>query len=348
MKLYDNHTHILPEDFDDPDAVLADFDAADIEKFVFLGVSNPHAPLNNENAQGLFFKRQFGDRMFYFPGCDYAFTQEGVSEANAIGFPEQVRRMHALGADGWKFLETKPGVHLEPLDGPFYQPLFEELEERRLPVLWHVGDPIEFWDVNTLPAWAFPDWSYDDTVPTLESLRAEALNVVKRHPNVTFILAHFFFLGEELDRACQLLDEHPNVMFDLAPGVEMFFGFSKDIGKSRELFTRYADRILFGTDRGVAHMPALGRKEMIYRFLSTEDSFDPPHSDIVMWPDDRAPIQGIGLDAEVVARICRENLIELLGPEPNPFDVDLAEQEVKRLAAAHGNESTATKVIERW
>ena len=76
MKLYDNHTHILPEDFDDPDAVLADFDAADIEKFVFLGVSNPHEPLNNENAQGLFFKRPFGNHMFYFPGCDYAFTED--------------------------------------------------------------------------------------------------------------------------------------------------------------------------------------------------------------------------------------------------------------------------------
>lgn len=348
MKLYDNHIHLLAEDLEDPAAVLADFDAAKIEKFTFLGVSNPHKPLNNENAQGLLFKRLFGDRMFYFPGCDYAFAREGANEENVIDFPEQVRRMHALGADGWKFLESKPGLRLEPLDGPFYQPLFNALEHFRLPVLWHVGDPIEFWDVNTLPAWAFPEWSYDDTVPGLESLREEALNVVKRHPKLPFILAHFFFMGEELDRACALLDAHPNVMFDLTPGVEMFFGFSKDIGKSREVFTRYADRILFGTDRGVAHMPALGRKEMIVRFLSTEDRFDPPHSDIVMWPDDRSPIRGIGLAEEAVARICRENLIELLGTEPKPFNEELAKQEVRRLAAAHGEHSMASNILDRW
>ena len=348
MKLHDNHIHLLPEDLDNPAAVLTDFDAADIDKFVFLGVSNPHKPLNNENAQGLYFKRLFGDRMFYFPGCDYAFTAECADEDKLIDFPEQVRRMHELGADGWKFLETKPGVHLEPLDGPFYQPLFEALEARRLPVLWHVGDPIEFWDVNTLPAWAFPDWSYDERFPSLESLRQEALNVVQGYPNLTFILAHFFFLGDELDRACQLLEDHPNVMFDLAPGVEMFFGFSQDMEKSRELFTRYADRILFGTDRGVAHMPALGRKEMIVRFLSTEDRFDPPHTDSVMWPDDRAPIRGIGLSEQVLARICHENLIELLGPRPQSFDPDLARQEVARLAAAHGPESMAHHVMQRW
>ncbi len=348
MKFYDNHIHLNPSDIDDPAAVLADFDAADIEKFVFLGVSNPHEPLDNENAQGLFFKRLFGDRMFFFPGCDYAFTHKDSLDFNAIDFPEQVHRMHALGADGWKFLETKPGIHLEPLDGPFYEPLFQALDKYQLPVLWHVGDPIEFWDVNTLPAWAFPDWSYDDRAPSLESLRKEALNVIKLHPNLPIILAHFFFLAEDLDRAGRLLNDHPNVMFDLAPGVEMFFGFSKDLGRSREFFTKYADRILFGTDRGVADMPALGRKEMIYRFLSTEERFDPPHSDIVMWPDDRAPIRGIGLDEAVVGRICRENLIDLLGAEPNPFDVDLAEQEVARLAAAHGKNAMADKVLELW
>ena len=87
---------------------------------------------------------------------------------------------------------------------------------------------------------------------------------------------------------------------------------------------------------------------MIYRFLSTEDIFDPPHADIVMWPDERGPIRGIGLNKDVVARICRENLIELLGAEPKPFDVDLAEHEVARLAAAHGNNSMASKILERW
>ena len=169
MKLYDNHTHLLEEDLENPDAVSADFDAADIEKFVFLGISDPHEPQNNQNAQGLFFKRLFGDRMFYFPGCDYAFAQKGVSDETVLDFPDQVRRMQAIGANGWKLLESKPGVRLEPLDGSFYQPLFEALEQCRLPVLWHVGDPIEFWDLNTLPAWAFPEWSYDDSVPTLES-----------------------------------------------------------------------------------------------------------------------------------------------------------------------------------
>ena len=87
---------------------------------------------------------------------------------------------------------------------------------------------------------------------------------------------------------------------------------------------------------------------MILRFLATTDRFDPPHSDTVMWPETRGPIQGIGLPEEVVRAIVRDNALALLGGAPNPFDEKKAQNEVQRLAQAHGPDSTANRILARW
>ncbi|NND08084.1 MAG: amidohydrolase family protein [Saprospiraceae bacterium] len=334
--MIDNHTHLF-EDAVDLVQYWEDFANAGIDKIGLLCVSNPFDSAVNDNARGLRMKRSFPDRVFLLPGCEYSFDDQRFRHQQSMYLSQQVDRYAAIGVDGWKCLEGKPGYHKYDLSGPFYSDFLDALTVHQLPLLIHVGDPIEFWNADTLPKWAFAEWYYDDRHPSLEYLRKDALTMIEQHPDLIVVLPHFFFMSYELDSAADLLAKHPNVLFDLAPGVEMFFGFSSDREQAQAFFTTYQDRILFGTDRGVAEMPAEPRASMIMRFLTTADSFDPPHSDVVMWPDDRAPIRGIDLPSPVVDKITAQNFVDHFGAVPRALDEDLLQAELNRLREIYGS-----------
>jgi hypothetical protein len=223
------------------------------------------------------------------------------------------------GADGWKLMNGKPDRAPVPLDSDANRPLFEALQRRRLPLRWHVGDPIEFWDPRSIPRWARPEWCYGSAHPRLEDLRRQAVSVLGAFPGLTVIFGHFFFLGGELERAADLLARHPNAYLDLVPGVEMYFAFSKDRERARAFFTEHSARILLGSYTSPARPPGpvVG---MIRRFLETGDSFDPPHGDAFMWPEDRGPIVGIRLEERALENIYWRNWERIVGPCPRALD----------------------------
>ena len=165
----------------------------------------------------------------------------------------QVRALKAQGFDGLKLIEGKPQVRKLlpiPLDGPQYAGLWAALEEEQFPVVFHVGDPDEFWDPERCPDWARQSgWDYSDgSFPSKEDLYAEVDHILERHPNLKITFAHFYFLSNEMERAARFLDAHPSVCFDLAPHVDMYRDFSRDPAAARAFFLRYAERILYGTD----------------------------------------------------------------------------------------------------
>ena len=89
-------------------------------------------------------------------------------------------------------------------------------------------------------------------MPTLGSLRDEAMRVIERHPGLDIVLCHFFFMADDIDRADALLSAHPKVKLDLTPGSEMYYHFSRDPDAWSDFFNRYNERILFGSDSVVA------------------------------------------------------------------------------------------------
>jgi hypothetical protein len=133
------------------------------------------------------------------------------------------------------------------------------------------------------------------------------------------IFNHFFFLGDELERAADILREFPNANLDLTPGIEMYFAFSRHRELARGFFTQYCERILLGSycSPGRPPGPVVG---MIRRFLETQDSFDPPHGDPFMWPETRGPILGIGLDDHALENIYWNNWQRIAGKRPARLD----------------------------
>jgi len=341
IPVIDAHVHfgdvrLMPE-------VLELMEGAGVAQFNL--VSTPHPQFVNLNPQALHFKVHHPDRVYLFGSLDYSRFLGAADPALTIPLAEQVDRLMALGCDGIKMVEGKTTVRKQmglPFDSETYADFFARAAERGVPILWHVGDPEEFWDWERIPEWAKAHgWFYDETFPTLESLYSEVDNVLERNPTLTVIFAHFYFLSAQLPRAAELLNRYPNVNLDITPGIEMYHNFTANFDAARDFFLQYQDRILFGTDSGagssIAGKPhidmdvALGRIWMMRNYLETADVFPVP-SDPLMTPDTRPRLRGMKLPADVLAKIYTANFRRIAGPVPKALDMDLVQEELERIA----------------
>jgi predicted TIM-barrel fold metal-dependent hydrolase len=306
-------------------------------------VSTPHPDHINLNPQGLEFKARYPQRVYLFGSLDYAeLMAEGHLTSNLA---DQIDVLQNVGCDGIKMVEGKPLARkllpLPPFDGPEYRDFFAHMERRRFPLLFHVGDPEEFWDADSVPPSARArGWFYgDDPVfPSKEDLYTEVSRVLQRHPHLQVIFAHFYFLSADLPRAAALLDAYPNVHLDICPGVEMYTNFSRQPEATREFFLAYQDRIVYGTDTGTSTLekgPALDRQREIGKhwtmrmFLESERPFEAPHT----FRQRPETLRGIGLPSDSLRKICRENFRRLVGDAPAQLNRQAACDECHRLAA---------------
>jgi hypothetical protein len=167
--------------------------------------------------------------------------------------------------------------------------------------------------------------------PLKEELHAEVAHVLQRHPRLKVVLAHFYFLSGDLERAGRLLDAYSGVYLDLAPGSEMLNNFTRANGHTRAFFVRHADRLIYGTDTTTGGMMrdgeraidrALGRAWAVRTFLETELPYTPPEGlDHWLQPDLPA-LRGLALPQESLIKIYRTNVEHLYGPTPARLDLE--------------------------
>jgi predicted TIM-barrel fold metal-dependent hydrolase len=258
--------------------------------------------------------------------------------SNTQGFGEmEARRLEdsaARGASGlkvWKVLGLRardPAGRLVGVDDPRLEPVWETAGRLGLPVVVHVADPIAFFEpldehnerweeLRAHPDWHF--WPTTDTAsaadrepafPPFDAILAALDRLLGRHPGTTFIGAHVGCAAEDLSLVGSMLDRHPNFLVDIAARIA-------ELGRqpytARRFFLEHQDRILFGTDLGFdAPMYRLH-----YRFLETfDESFD--YSTDPVPPQGRWQIHGLGLPAEVLRRVYRENALRVLGGPASP------------------------------
>ena len=183
----------------------------------------------------------YGGIFHYYDGRD-----------TAEGYLRQIQLMDALGFDGIKLLDGKPQNRKKlgrRLDDKIFDGFYGYAQEHGLPITLHLGDPAPFWDVKKIPQWALEKGDfYDESYPTLEQLRGEVEGILTKFPKLRLNLAHFYFLGDDIEACIRFFETWENVFFDICPGGEMFVGFSERVDDWRQFFQKYADRIYFGTD----------------------------------------------------------------------------------------------------
>lgn len=286
--------------------------------------------------------KQANGRILVFANLDWREPLRGpgygARMARQVGV---AKRMGARGikipkALGLGYVDSQR--RLIAVDDPELDPVFAAAGEHGLPVAIHTGDPIAFWsppdqsneryaELRVHPNWSF----YGQPVPSWEELFAALERRIARHPGTTFISVHFGNAPELPDRVAALLSRYPNLMIDTAARIPEIG--RHDPARMRELFTKHADRILFGTDLGVGMRSLMlgstgesppTRSDADHFFASTWRYFE---------TRDRAfahptPIQGdwtingLGLPRQVLEKVYSGNAARLFGvtvaPKPTP------------------------------
>jgi predicted TIM-barrel fold metal-dependent hydrolase len=253
-----------------------------------------------------------------YPGRFIVFTQFDWSKINDPNFSQlmvrQIDDSVARGARGLKILkELGLGVRdstgkLITIDDPRLDASWEECGRLGIPVFLHVGDPEAFFhpidahNERYEELHEHPDWSfYGPRYPTLQELMAQRDRMFAKHPHTTFVALHFGSWPENLDFVDQTLAKFPNVMIETGAR-EGELG--RQPRRTREIFMKYPDRIMFGTDEGAGE----SMYQNYFRWFETEDEYFP----YAQYPaQGRWMIYGLGLPDDVLDKVYHRNAEDL-------------------------------------
>ena len=299
MKIFDAHVHC----FNAPSNIKILCETADKMGFDIINIlSAPPYGGISQNIQALFCKAYNPSRIYCFGGLEYETGRD---------FLEQAKILTNCGVDGFKSIEGKPTIRKKlniALDDPLYDPFYSFLEEQGLPILMHIADPIEFWDISKMPQWTIDaGWHYDKSFVSFLQLQNEVENLLKKHPRLKLILAHFYFLSHDIKKAEYMFETYPNIYFDITAGTEMYVNFSKNINVWREFFVKYQNRIIFGTDS--TDSSDLEEIKNKYVINNMELKFLNANGEIEAWD---LKIKGLGLGQDVINKILWDNANNLI------------------------------------
>lgn len=263
------------------------------------------------------FKAKAAERFCIFGGVDWsAWLEKGES------FPEwaaeRLRVQAGWGAQGFKVWKRfglhvrDPQGNLVAVDDPRLDLLWQTAGELNLPVMFHVADPVAFFDPvdEHNERWeelqGNPDWVFTSPpFPPFLSIVNGMANVVARHPKTTFIGAHVGCYAEDLGWVSDLFDRCPNFYIDIGARIG-------ELGRqpytARRFFMKYADRILFGTDAG----PSPDYYRIYYRFLETDDEYFNYNTGEIPGQG-RWYIYGLYLPDDVLEKVYNLNTKKVLG-----------------------------------
>lgn len=171
------------------------------------------------------------------------------------GRPElsQIQRAKSMGACGLK-LHSKPimsgEVPFSIWESALWQEIFSWLEQNQMPVLWHVTQRVSYspYHGGGYNAY-FADGQKKGVNVTNQQLLEQLRRILEQYPALPIIGAHQLYLG--LDALSRLFDQYPNLYIDTSVGCFVRWCdqlYEEDRQRWYDFFTRYPDRILFGTD----------------------------------------------------------------------------------------------------
>lgn len=285
------------------------------------------APRDVSNNIMCAFYKIANENTFAYGGYIYPSYPVSIDDMQNMDLETQLDELSAIGFDGVKMLEGKPNLYAkvgQALDGEFFDKAFEKLEKDGTYVLMHALDPESFWH-NPTEESIQKGWYYGDQTkfPTSDALYEQIDNILAKYPKLNLCLAHFFFCSEKPEKLAKMFDKYENLTVDITPGGEMYIAFNENREYFREFFTKYQDRIHFGTDMDYSPSIEAGiwLCDRVYRFLATDE----PLSSF----DDHI-ITGLALENEVVQKICSDNLLKKLGTKPREINKDALKKYIEK------------------
>lgn len=326
-KVFDLHIHYTFElPLEETIAIFKEeFAQTGTEKYCFASL--PHHANHDgtvsydesQNLKGLYLKKVFSPNAYAFAGLIHPTNHENVSGI-AENFLAQAKEYLTNGYDGIKMLEGYPSLLKAwniPLDSPIYDSFYAFMEENGYPILMHIANPKENWDIEAASLDAIRAGRiYDDSFPTKKEITSQVFRVLEKHPQLKLILAHFGFMSYDILEAERFLS-FPNTLFDITPGGEQLIRMQKEWNIWLPFWEKHQNRILYGTDFYAFpkdenwEVAFRRRPDFLRRFLETNAQHQYLGENF----------SGVALDENIRRKIYRENFLALLGT-PKKINVD--------------------------
>lgn len=337
-KVFDAHVHYR---FDIPidetiEIFKQEFAVTETTKYVFLSL--PHEldkdksvyTDDTQNIKGLFLKHAFGKDAYAFAGLihpqDYSNRQQ-VAES----FLKQVQTFWQVGYDGIKMLEGYPQLIKARnigIDDGVFDLFYDYCQTNGIPITMHIANPDENWDITKASKYAIEQGRvYDGSYPTKAQITQQMFNVMEKFPRLRLTLAHCGFFSTCYQDACKFMS-YPNTVLDITPGGEQLINMSHDWQRWLEFFTKYQDRIIYGSDYYAFpkddnwQVAFTRRPTFIRQFFETSTKH--------MYLDDE--FCGVDFPSEMRHKLYMTNSERLLGAS-KPVDYDYVKGEAHRLLA---------------
>ena len=279
-------------------------------------------------------KAQFNKYKNHFYLCA-AFESSGIDDPDfAINIIEMLKENIASGArmvKVWKnhgmVIKDATGAYIQ-IDDPRIQPVWDYLTGENIPVIAHIGEPIQAW--RELQE-GNPHYNYyknhpqyhayqHPEIPRWETIIAARDNWVAKNPDLLIVAAHMGSMSHDLGMVAERLDKYPNLYAETAARWGDIAG--QDPAQVREFFIKYQERLLYGTDLGSGKPSEEGTAEadkrpandiekmfeMDWRYLTTKDSlvFD---DGMISFP---IKTKGINLPDSVLRKFYHDNAVKVL------------------------------------
>lgn len=209
-------------------------------------------------------RKKYPERLIVFGTVDFgrAAKQPRFFADIVIELERSVHR----GMQGVKIWKNLGMIHRGPddkllrIDDPRLDTFWKKCGELGVPVFIHTADPKEYWYPKTYNTYQYTwdragQYYKHATVPKWEDLIAQRDAIVRKHPKTTFIGAHFASMSNDFDELAKRLDDYPNLFVEC--GARLRFMYRYHPQAVRDFFTKYQDRILFGTDANLLTDPKM-------------------------------------------------------------------------------------------
>lgn len=258
VRKFDAHVHVNVQD-----PAFLDQAVADNFEVLSINVDYPAFPSIDDQADAAHHFIKVDPKHFHYATT---FSMKGFGDK---GWAERTNahldaefRQGALAVKVWKnvgMVERDAKGQLIFIDDKGFDPVFDHLIARNIPLIAHQAEPRNCWlpiDQMTtkndkLYFTAHPEYHMylHPEMPSYETLMAKRDAMVARHPKLRFVGAHMASLEWSVDEAAKFLDAHPNAVIELAARMaQIQYQSVRDRAKVRAFFVKYQDRVLYGTD----------------------------------------------------------------------------------------------------
>ncbi|MCB0632443.1 MAG: amidohydrolase family protein [Saprospiraceae bacterium] len=217
------------------------------------------------------------------------------------------------GAKGLKIYKSQGMDHKDSsgnriaLNDKRLDPIWAKCGELGIPVLVHSADPPSFWkphDENNerwLELKLRPGRKREaDNPAPWETIIGEQHDVIRKHPNTTFIAAHMGWYPNDLAQLSELLDTYPNMNVEIGAVIAEL---GRQPRNAKKFFEKYQDRILFGKD---SYQPT--EYPTYFRVLETDDEYFPYYKRYhAFWR-----MYGLDLSDEVLKKVYYKNALRIV------------------------------------